>query len=191
MATILALTFHCYLEQTDHESTVLEIKTSPGVTTATPRDAGARRPKKSKGLRVVCYGLLWSAMVCYGLLTAQVADGHVMEFLCRVPRGSPKISIARNPSPSSHLRFIPYSGGLSLTSKLIQTHIRTWRYVQVNFTHPQPWSWMKYVWLNQWNPTIINYPIQLFILFHHISNTSSEFVRFHFQHLSPADGDGG
>lgn len=48
---------------------------------------------------------------------------------------------------------------------------------------------MKYVWLNQWNPTIINYPIQLFILFHHISN--SEFVRFHFQHLSPADGDGG
>lgn len=181
MATILALTFHCYLEQTDHESTVLEIKTSPGVTTATPRDAGARRPKKSKGLRVVCYGLL----------TAQVADGHVMEFLCRVPRGSPKISIARNPSPSSHLRFIPYSGGLSLTSKLIQTHIRTWRYVQVNFTHPQPWSWMKYVWLNQWNPTIINYPIQLFILFHHISNTSSEFVRFHFQHLSPADGDGG
>ena len=126
MATILALTFHCYLEQTDHESTVLEIKTSPGVTTATPRgDTTGRRCPVPKKIQRAAGGLLWSAMVCYGLLTAQVADGHVMEFLCRVPRGSPKISIARNPSPSSHLRFIPYSGGLSLTSKLIQTHIRT------------------------------------------------------------------
>ena len=99
----------------------------------TPVPGAQKNPKGCGWSAMVCYGLLWSAMVCYGLLTAQVADGHVMEFLCRVPRGSPKISIARNPSPSSHLRFIPYSGGLSLTSKLIQTHIRTWRYVQVNF----------------------------------------------------------
>lgn len=58
-----------------------------------------------------------------GLLTAQVADGHVMEFLCRVPHGSPKLALPA--TLPRQVIFIPYSGGLSLTSKLIQTHIRT------------------------------------------------------------------